>query len=93
MEDCLRIKSAVDVGPCKSGTALSLQHQIMLAKALTPLACAVSLLPILVAQAQELLADTGVAGPEIEVVHFYHGQWPTGELARAEESVFSINLF
>ncbi|PVH95943.1 major royal jelly protein [Periconia macrospinosa] len=29
-------------------------------------------------EAQELLADTGVAGPPLEVVHYYYGQWPTG---------------
>ena len=31
-----------------------------------------------VVSGQDLLADTGVAGPSIEVVHYYHGQWPTG---------------
>lgn len=30
-------------------------------------------------QAQELLADTGVAGPPLEVVHYYYGGWPTGK--------------
>lgn len=24
------------------------------------------------------LADSGKAGPELEVVHAYYGQWPTG---------------
>lgn len=32
-------------------------------------------------QAQELLADTGVAGPPLEVVHYYYGGWPTGKCA------------
>lgn len=30
-------------------------------------------------QAQELLVDTGVAGPPLEVVHYYYGGWPTGK--------------
>jgi hypothetical protein len=30
-------------------------------------------------EAQDLFANLGVAGPPIEVVHLYHGQWPTGE--------------
>lgn len=25
------------------------------------------------------LEDSGRAGPELEIVHAYHGQWPTGE--------------
>ena len=28
---------------------------------------------------QTILSDPGTAGPEVEIVHLYQDEWPTGE--------------
>lgn len=29
--------------------------------------------------AQQLLSDPGTSGPQVEVVHLYYDEWPTGK--------------
>lgn len=44
---------------------------------LSTLFAAAGLLPLL-ASSQQLIQDPGKAGPELELVHLYYDQWPTG---------------
>lgn len=44
---------------------------------LSTLLAAASLLPLL-GSAQQLIQDSGKAGPPIELVHLYYDEWPTG---------------
>ena len=42
------------------------------------IACVVA--AALLAATQTILSDPGTAGPEVEIVHLYQDEWPTGEL-------------
>lgn len=40
--------------------------------------CAAGVLAQQVQQDPGLIADPGIAGPQLELVHLYYDQWPTG---------------
>ncbi|KAE8860369.1 hypothetical protein PTNB73_07979 [Pyrenophora teres f. teres] len=50
-----------------------------------------ALLPALSA-AQQLRSDPGVAGPPLELVHFYNNQWPTGILPYNAHSILQLSI-
>jgi hypothetical protein len=40
-------------------------------------------------QAQQVRTDPGTAGPPLEIVHLYEGQWPTGVAVSSSGRLFS----
>jgi hypothetical protein len=55
---------------------------------LSTLFAAASLLPLL-ASSQQLIEDSGKAGPALEVVHLYYDEWPTGIAVSSSGRKFS----